>query len=168
MPIAVEAYTSEGVVRGFTAASGHIRDTLEAVTRLTIEQAAGADGRPLGTITLEVDDILIVPILDDPSLPVHATWHPLRLDVGPYVVTGEMPTLPGFDPGRALLRPTGSFVMLRTVEVLDLGTDLPIAAHTAALVNRYAVERFEAGLMLAFFFPGAHFDTVEAEAPVEG
>jgi len=168
VPIPVEAYTSEGTVRGIVATSGHIRDVVEKETRLTIERAAWSDGRNGGSATIEVDDLLIIPLSDDPSLPVHATWHPLVLEVGPYLVTGEMPTLPGFDPDRALARPTGSFVMLRTVEVLDGETAQPIAAHVAALVNRYAVERFEADLMLGYFFPGAHFDAPPVEAPAEG
>lgn len=167
MPIAVEAYTSAGEVRGIVAASGHIRDVVETETRLTIERATWSDGRNGGSTVLEMDDVLIVPLLDDPSLPVHATWHPLRLEVGPYLVTGEMPTLPGFDPEKALARPTGSFVMLRTVEVLDGQTAEPIGAHVAALVNRYAVERFEAGLMLGFFFPGAHYEATQSEEPAE-
>ena len=34
----------------------------------------------------------------------------ISLVVGPYIVAGELPTLPGFDPGRALTRPSGEFV----------------------------------------------------------
>ena len=166
MPIAVEAYTNEGAVRGVVAASGNIRDVVETETRLTIERASWSNGRDGGPATIEVDDLLIIPLRDDPNLPVHATWHPLRLEVGPYLVTGEMPTLPGFDPEKALARPTGSFVMLRTVEILDGATAEPISAHVAALVNRYAVERFEAGIMLGFFFPGAHFDAPPSDDEV--
>ena len=44
---------------------------------------------------------------DDPTIPVHASWHHLRVDLPPYVLTGDLPTLPGYDPGRALARPTG-------------------------------------------------------------
>ncbi len=168
MPIAVQAYTNEGTVRGVVAAYGHIRDIVETETRLTIERAAWSDGRNGNSATIEVDDLLIIPLIDDPSLPVHATWHALRLEVGPYLVTGEMPTLPGFDPDRALARPSGNFVMLRTVEVLDGQTERPIAAHVAALVNRYAVEQFEAGLMLGFFFPGAHFNSPSVETTADG
>jgi len=165
VPIPVEAYTNEGMVRGIVTASGHIRDIVETETRLTIERAAWSDGRNGGSATIEVDDLFIIPLTDDPSLPVHATWHPLILEVGPYLVTGEMPTLPGFDPDRALARPSGNFVMLRTVEVLDGETAAPIAAHVAALVNRYAVERFESTMMLGFFFPGAHFDAPAKDSP---
>ena len=64
---------------------------------------------------------------------------------GPYTLEGELATLPGFDPGRALTRPSGEFVLLRDVRlsvrdrVRDAGA--PSAHH--ALVNRYAVERVE-------------------------
>ena len=54
-----------------------------------------------------------------------------------------MPTLPGFDPGRALTRPSGEFVLLRDVRVSLLGEirhgrRTPVGHH--ALVNRYGVE----------------------------
>lgn len=164
MPVPIEAYTSGGVIRGTVAGSGPLRDIVETETRLTIERASWNGGPPSADLVVEVDDLLVLSILEDPSLPVHATWHALRLEVGPYVVSGEMPTLPGFDPERALARPTGSFVPLRTVEVADRATGEPLAAHVAALVNRYGVERFEAGMMLGFFFPGAHFDAPATEA----
>ena len=41
--------------------------------------------------------------------PVHATWHALRLVVGPFHLTAELPTLPGYDPGRSLTRPGFAF-----------------------------------------------------------
>jgi hypothetical protein len=67
-----------------------------------------------------------------------------------------MPTMPGFDPGRALARPTGEFVLLRDahVELIDRA-DAGEAVCTQILVNRYTVDRIEADLMLGFFFPGA-------------
>jgi hypothetical protein len=164
VPVPIEAYTTGGLIRGAVAGAGHLRDIVETETRLTIERASWNGGPPSADLVVEVDDLLVLPMADDPSLPVHATWHPLRLEVGPYVVSGEMPTLPGFDPDRALARPTGSFVLLRTVEIGDRATGEPLAAHVAALVNRYGVERFEAGMMLGFFFPGAHFDAPAQEA----
>ena len=67
-----------------------------------------------------------------------------------------MPTMPGFDPGRALARPTGEFVLLRDVSIGLVGeADGPDMSRAMALVNRYMVERVEADLMLGFFFPGA-------------
>jgi hypothetical protein len=67
-----------------------------------------------------------------------------------------MPTMPGFDPGRALARPTGEFVLLRDARIRLLDRDDAGEATAAELlVNRYAVDRVEADLMLGFFFPGA-------------
>ncbi len=91
-----------------------------------------------------------------PETPVHAQWHDVAVDLGPYRVTGQMPTMPGFDPGRALARPTGEFVLLRDVEIGLLGReDAGSVRQLTALVNRYVVDRVEADLMLGFFFPGA-------------
>ncbi len=73
--------------------------------------------RPAADMSIPSDDVLIVVGDDDPSVPVHAQWHDIRLEVGPYTLEGEMPTLPGFDPGRALTRPTGEFVLLRDVSI---------------------------------------------------
>jgi hypothetical protein len=74
--------------------------------------------------------------------------------------------MPGFDPGRALARPTGTFVLLRDVRIgllerPDSGTD----SHPQGLVNRYAVDAVEADLMLGFFFPGAR---ISVDAPAAG
>jgi hypothetical protein len=64
--------------------------------------------------------------------------------------------MPGFDPGRALARPTGEFVLLRDVRIaLGRDVDGPAVAQAAAVVNRYVVDRVTADLMLGFFFPGA-------------
>jgi hypothetical protein len=67
-----------------------------------------------------------------------------------------MPTLPGFDPARALVRPTGMFVLLDHVRLAlasdpDGGSiDIPLA-----WVNRYVVERVESDLELGSYYPGA-------------
>jgi hypothetical protein len=161
MPIHVDAYTVEGVASGVLARSGYLRDALEIAGDLPLERVVwlaidAAAARPAGAVTLPVDDVLIAVADDDPSIPVHASWHALRLEVGPYIVEGEMPTLPGYDPGRALTRPSGEFVMLRDVRLARLGDPegaVPLAHH--ALINRYAVDRVEADIMLGFYFPGA-------------
>ena len=70
--------------------------------------------------------------------------------------------MPGFDPARALARPTGSFVLLDKV-VLSLA-ELPGSGtieHGLAWVNRYVVERVESDLELGFFFPGAESHIVQ-------
>jgi hypothetical protein len=158
MPIHVDAYTAEGVASGVLARSGYLRDALEVAGDLPLERVAwlangAAASRPAGALTLHVDDVLIAVADDDPSIPVHASWHAIRLEVGPYIVEGEMPTLPGYDPGRALTRPSGEFVLLRDV------------AHHA-LINRYGVERVDADIMLGFYFPGAEMGiTTEVATP---
>jgi hypothetical protein len=167
MPIPVEAYTDGGVVRGVLACPGHLRDALEAQVVVEIERATvvspGLAPRPEGSVSLEPDDILLGAEPLDAVGPVHALWHPLHLAVGPYLVDGELPTMPGFDPAKALARPTGTFVLLRDARVA-LASDPAtlLASHPALLVNRYTVERVEADLMLAFFFPGAEMTVDEA------
>jgi hypothetical protein len=172
MPIHVDAYTAEGVASGVLARSGYLRDALEVAGDLPLERVAwlangAAASRPAGALTLHVDDVLIAVADDDPSIPVHASWHAIRLEVGPYIVEGEMPTLPGYDPGRALTRPSGEFVLLRDVRLArrdDPTRSEPLAHH--ALINRYGVERVDADIMLGFYFPGAEMGiTAEVATP---
>jgi hypothetical protein len=73
--------------------------------------------------------------------------------------------MPGFDPGRALARPTGEFVQLRDVSVGLVADDADGLHRPVALVNRYVVDRVEADLMLGFFFPGAEMIASQVEAP---
>jgi hypothetical protein len=62
----------------------------------------------------------------------------------------------GFDPGRALARPTGEFVLLRDSHIsLFDREDAGEAIAAQLLVNRYTVDRVAADMMLGFFFPGA-------------
>lgn len=169
MPIQVDAYVSEGMASGVLARPGNLRDVLEETRELPLIQVRWqplvGDDRPSGDVTIPIDDILIAVADDDPTIPVHAAWHAIRIELGPYVVEGDMPTLPGFDPGRALTRPSGEFVLLRDVRV-GLRDDpssadpIPIGHH--ALINRYVVDRVEADLMLGFFFPGASMPDPEA------
>lgn len=168
MTIAVDAYIAGGMARGGIAGEGHLRDALDATSELALERALwqGPDDpapRPIGPVAIPVDDIIVAVTANDPSIPVHAVWHPVHLEAGPYVVDGEIPTLPGFDPGRALTRPSGSFVLLRDVTMRREGVSRagPVVAHEA-LVNRYMVDRVTADLMLGFFFPGAEMTAGEA------
>jgi hypothetical protein len=99
------------------------------------------------------------------DVPHHAVWHPLILEVGPYLLEGELPTLPGFDPGRALARPTGTFVLLRDVDVrVADDPERLLRRHDRLLVNRYEVLAVTAALMLGFFFPGARLEMVGSDA----
>ena len=161
MPIRVEIYGSAGVAIGVVARAGRLRAILEGGFDVLVEQAAWhpLDGSPpqqSSALTIARDDILLAVADQIEDIPVHAQWHDLTLDVGPYRVTGQLPTMPGFDPGRALARPTGEFVLLRDVRIaLGRDVDGPAVAQAAAVVNRYVVDRVTADLMLGFFFPGA-------------
>jgi hypothetical protein len=159
MPIHVDAYTVGGKASGTLTRPGHLRDILEQTGELALEgvrwQALDMrDGEPAPNMTIGIDDVLVAVTNDESAIPVHASWHALRIEVGPYVVEGELPTLPGYDPDRALARPNGEFVLLRDPRLGRLGeAAMPIGQE--ALVNRYSVERVEADIMLGFFFPGA-------------
>jgi hypothetical protein len=173
MPITVDAYTVGGVASGVVTRPGHLREILEHDGQLTIEGVLWRplDGEPQRArdLTIASDDVLIATTQDDDSIPVHAQWHPIRLELGPYVVEGEMPTMPGFDPGRALTRPTGEFVLLRDVRlgrrdaIEAASAEFPIGHH--ALINRYVVESVSADLMLGFFFPGAEMIASDPDEP---
>ncbi len=108
--------------------------------------------------------MLVAVAEEESTTPVHASWHALRIEVGPYVIEGELPTLPGYDPDRALARPNGEFVLLRNPRLGRAGGPLGSIGREA-LVNRYCVERVEADIMLGFFFPGAEMPaTSETDA----
>jgi hypothetical protein len=174
MPIAVDAYTMGGVASGVSPRAAHVREAIEQEGRLVLERVQwrpldGSPGQSIREVSIPIDDILIAVADEEDALPVHAQWHDIRLELGPYVVQGEMPTMPGFDPGRALTRPSGEFVLLRDVRIGPRRSgggdtaDRPIGKH--ALVNRYVVESVEADLMLGFFFPGAEMVNVQPDPP---
>ena len=111
---------------------------------------------PPGGVVISTDDLFVVVAPADTPIPVHPAWHDVILVCGPYRVTGRMPTMPGFDPARALARPTGSFVLLDHVTLaLAAVPDGGSIEHGLGWVNRYVVERVESDLELGFFFPGA-------------
>ena len=166
MPIQVDAYTAGGMVRGLTSRSGHLREIMQTDGELALERASwqglgDATARPAGEVTFPIDDVLVAIGDDDPNGPVHASWHEIHLELGPYAIDGELPTLPGYDPGRALTRPTGEFVQLRDVRLSLLSE--PSRGATPghyALVNLYGVDLVRADIMLGFYFPGATLDGV--------
>ena len=176
MPIRVEIFAAGGIAVGVLARAGHLRDVLESGEPLAIERATwhaldGSKPRPLGDVTVAPDDVLLATAEESGDLPVHAQWHDVELDVGAYRVRGQMPTMPGFDPGRALARPTGEFVQLRDATIALADEPEAGMVRPMALANRYCVERVEADLMLGFFFPGAAIVTtpgpsVPAAGPV--
>lgn len=161
MPIRVEIYGAAGVAIGVVARVGPLRDVLENGADLVVERAMwhpldGSPPRPRGELTIALDDILVAVSDDADDVAVHLAWHDIVVDVGPYRVAGQMATMPGFDPGRALARPSGEFVVLKEVRIVLAGDpDGGAVGQPAALVNRYVVDRVEADMPLGFFFPGA-------------
>jgi len=174
MPIRVEVYGASGVAIGVVARAGRLREILESGLDLLVERAAwhpldGSPAQQAGEVSVAEDDVFLAVTDENEDGPVHAQWHDIILDVGPYRVTGQMPTMPGFDPGRALARPTGAFVLLRDVRIaLGDDPDGPAVDQAAAFVNRYVVDRVAADLMLGFFFPGAEMILTEGGNELTG
>jgi hypothetical protein len=172
MPVRVEIYGAAGVAIGSIARSGRMREILESGLDLLVEQAAwhpldGSPAQPSAALNVAEDDIFLAVAEEFDDGPVHAQWHDITLDVGAYRVTGQMPTMPGFDPGRALARPTGEFVLLRDVRIaLVDDVDGPAVERPAAFVNRYVVDRVSADMMLGFFFPGAEMVVIDGHERV--
>jgi len=174
MPIRVDAYTNTGMAGGWLIGAAHLREALESgrpleLNRVTWQAMENLAATDLGTMALEPDDLIVVVGEDESIIPVHAVWHSVRLEAGAYRIDGELPTMPGFDPGRALTRPTGEFVLLRDVrlELIDR-PDVGTVSVPHGFVNRYTVERVEADLMLGFFFPGAVVDETRLPGPPLG
>lgn len=166
MAIRVDAYTTGGMASGTLARPGSLRDSLEDAGSLPLEGAAwqaigDPSARSAGSMSIPSDDVLIAVADDDPGAPIHAAWHHVHLETGPYTVEGDLATLPGFDPGRALSRPSGEFLLLRDVRLsVRALPEAGVAVGDHALVNRYTVERVRADMMVGFFFPGAAVDPI--------
>lgn len=169
MPIRFEAYTSDGVRRGVALGDARLGDLieLEREIQVTSGHLAPLDGSspiadPPGGISLPTDDLFVVVAPPETPVIVHPAWHDVVLLCGPYLVTGRMPTMPGFDPARALARPTGEFVLLDHVRLARAtAPDGGSIEHPLAWVNRYVVESVESDLELGFFFPGAESHIVQ-------
>jgi hypothetical protein len=166
MAIRVDAYTRWGMASGTLALAGTLLEALEAGGTLPLERVAwqGLDNaapQSTDTMTIPADDVLLAVADDDPGIPVHAAWHRIHVESGPYTIEGELATMPGFDPGRALTRPSGEFLMLRDIRLsLSAKPEAGVSLGDHALINRYTVERIRAELMLGFFFPGATVDPI--------
>lgn len=158
----IEAYAVGGVIRGAVSESITLAAGPDATRPITLDDASwhpltGGPAVSRGRVRLALDEVLIL-WADEHELPIHARWNPVELDAGPYHLVAELPTQPGFDPGRALSRPGGPFVLLRDVRIGLLG-DLAAGEieRGHALINRYGVERVVADIDLGFYFPGADF-----------
>ncbi|MFL5777809.1 MAG: hypothetical protein ACJ761_02595 [Chloroflexota bacterium] len=160
MAIRVDAYTALGMGSGDLVGSERIRDALEIDGRVVLSGVTWQDltdgwPREIPELAVPADDVLVIVADDTPIVPVHSVWHRLRVEAGPYLMEGELPTQPGFDPGRSLTRPSGPFVLIRHVSLsLRERPDLGAVEVDHALVNRYTVDEAESDLELSFFFPG--------------
>jgi hypothetical protein len=166
----VQLYTNEGIASGVVPDVSRFKDHLETSETIILhgtrwQPLSGGSESP-GQVEILVDDVVIAVATEESHGPVHATWHSVRLEAGPYLILGELATMPGFDPGRALTRPSGEFVVLRDVRISLLAQpDLGEITHEEALINRYDVDLVDADLMLGFFFPGAHVEPVANPGP---
>lgn len=164
----VEAFTAGGVVRGAMnglpdfGAGGSPGATPAVPSSIEIDKATwhplvGGPVERRGPMRLPADDVLVL-WADGQDLPIHATWHDVELALGPYTISGALPTMPGFDPGRALARPGGLFILIRDARLALTGNpDGGRVERSHAFVNRYAVERVLASIDLGYYFPGAAF-----------
>ena len=171
MAIAFEAYIAAGRLGGWVVADRRLVDLLATFTSVVVEGPSfapipgsiGASGAYVAPGTpwtsVAVDDLFVVAAPPETVIPLHPAWHRVALDMAPYVVEGALPSLPGFDPERALARPRGAFLLLARVRIgLDMaggGAAQPLRELPYAWVNRYAVKRVESDLNLGRFFPGA-------------
>jgi hypothetical protein len=165
----VEVFTPTGVLAGSAEGVPLSNDGPDLLTPLQITESRwypidGSAPAHGGSANVSPDDILVI-VTAPEDITVHMTWHTLVLDVGPYRVTGEFATHPGFDPEKSIARPSGPFVPLREVTIELMGDEAAIARRRHVHVNRYAVDQVTSSLVLAHFFPGARL--VEPEtAPV--
>jgi hypothetical protein len=147
-----------GIASGAVQPPWSTRDDLESERAVdpdgtTWYPLAGGAAEPRGHVHLE-------PTARCSSCaPTSRTCHPLglapgRADLGPYRITGELPTLPG--PGRALSRPGGPFVLIRDIRLeLVARPEAGRVERPHAIINRYAVERVASDIDLGHYFPGA-------------
>jgi len=168
----VEIYLAKGALIGTLDGRVPGHDELTSPFDVVDARWYPTDGGPAerrARQRLMPDDAYLV-VTSEPDVRVHSTWHVLTLDLGPYRVSGRLPTPPGFDPARALARPKGQFVGLRDAGIELIGRpDAVVAERANVLVNRYLVDRAVAPLMLGFYFPGAigelsALEATEAEA----
>ena len=173
MAIRVDVYTNGGMASGILARTCTLREALSADDASRSTRASGrasSDRRPVppARSTSPIDDILFAIADDEPEPPVHAAWHHVLLDSGPYTLEGELATMPGFDPGRSLARPTGEFVLLRDVRLSLRGQPEAgrLGRRSRARQSLCASRAIRADLMLGFFFPGAAIDrTADSAGP---
>jgi hypothetical protein len=167
----VEIFTPTGVVSGTTARPTVATDAKGGASPLPVDASRwypldGSEPERRGSLTVSPDEILVV-VIPESAFAVHASWYPIELELGPYHLDARLPVAPGFDPARALARPTGAFVALKDVSLSLIGrADAGVAERGHAQVNRYAVDRIRSNLMLGFFFPGAIIEPLPDQGAV--
>jgi hypothetical protein len=165
-----EIYTPTGVLAGTADLTPVTADGPDMVEPLLVAEARwypldGEQPTQRPVVRVEPDDMLVV-VTPPPELKVHLTWYRIALEMGPYRVTGSLSTHPGFDPEKSISRPGGSFIPLSEVTVELIGQSEAGSAERAHVhVNRYAVERVTAPIMLGHFFPGAQLEAQQVAVP---
>src|SRR5438093_9698143 len=106
MDIEFEAYTVGGLVRGNVQAELPLHDLLNRETAIVVSDCrispltVGPTAQQ-ESARIPVDNLLVVVAPAEVTAPIHASWNELMLGIGPYGISGLLPTLPGFDPGRS-------------------------------------------------------------------
>lgn len=173
MPAPLEAFLADIYIAGsFEGTPAELHQLLDAGSVVELRDMSFlrlADferGKPdrLAAGTVVPDEVFLVATTEDPDVPtIHHVKHTVEVWLGPYQVAGEMALLPGFDPGRALMRPTTAFVVLRDAQVrITTPSGTVDQAYEHLLVNRYAVERVSSEIELSFWFPGAEQEPTPA------
>ena len=167
----VEVFTPAGVLAGSTEGVPLTNDGPDLSRPISIERGRwypidGSRAAHREAVLVSPDDILVL-VTGVPELKIHMAWYSVALDVGPYRVSGRLATHPGFDPAKAIARPSGTFVALSDVTIeLTTNGSAASAARPYVHVNRYAVDRVTSSLMLGHFFPGARLVAQEAASPI--
>ena len=117
----VEIFTPTGVLSGLTGDVGLTTDAAHLAADVRVREGKwfpldGGRAEQRRESQVAPDDVLVL-VATHPEIMVHMTWHSVTLELGPYRVTGELATQPGFDPERALVRPGGTFVPLRDARI---------------------------------------------------
>ena len=166
-----EIYTPTGVLAGTADLTPVTADGPDLVDPLTVTDASwypldGDAPSQQPVVDVSPDDLLVV-ITPPPEVKVHLTWYAIALEVGPYRVLGSLSTHPGFDPSKSIARPGSMFVPLSdvTIELLD-HPEAGSAERAHVHVNRYAVDRVTAPIMLGHFFPGAQLESGQVPTAV--
>jgi hypothetical protein len=173
MGVPLEAFLGDSYVAGsFPGSHSECRAALDGdsvdlsdVTFVALAdlEAGNAERSPTGSVG--PDQILIVALPRDPEAPhVHKVHFPVTLTLGPYEVRGELTMFPGFDPARALTRPSSDFIDIHDAQVrITTEAGEVEQPYEEVCVNRFAVERVVAEIDMTFWFPGAEQEPIAEE-----